>query len=107
MLSTRPASRSPRFRDSFAGIVSAKGIFNGFALFLTGNTAEHFSVGGARTQSIHSNPSIRELCTHGSSETRKSRLDRRHHARSGPGRFKCYCEVMITEDPFFKRGTAF
>ena len=58
-----------RLREPFAGIESAKDIFNGFALFLAGNTAEHFSVGGARTQSIDSNLSIRELRTHGSRQT--------------------------------------
>src|SRR5258706_126550 len=64
--------------------------FEDFAVFLTWNAADHFSVGGARTQSIHSNLSIRELCTHGSRQTGKPRLDRRHDARSGPGRFNCY-----------------
>jgi len=102
MLSIRPASRSRAAPRAFCWIVSAKDIFNGFDLFLTWNNGRTFQCRWARTQSIHSNLSIRELCTHGSRQTGKPALIADMMLVVGQAVLTVTDELMITEIRFSK-----
>jgi len=84
-----------------------KDIFNGFALFLTWNTAEHFSVVGPGLKAFTRSFYPRALHSWFSPNWKSPALIADMMLVVGQAVLTVTDELMITEDPLFKKGIAF